>query len=370
MMWFSSSVSRGVGIALALVIGFTTPAFARQAPPSQEEQPAPEAVALHLSDGTVLIGEVLEEADGKIRVRTRLLGDVSVDSDNVDHRGPVEAPPETVVTHKAQAAAPPEHTAAPSWTRAITTSTALVSAPFKQGEISPAVPGLTGAALRLPGAQKSMQMGFTVRHTDPRDTFSLSGSWLFVDAEPVGRMSEALTLDLEYSNKLSERTYVLSSTTFRRDAVRNIDNSFAELGGFGYKLVKNARLQADIVGGGALLRENKNTPYDDKWQPQVGVMEAFLFNFNPRAWLSHRITYRAGLRDTEVWSLESYTAIQAAITSHFSIVSGLTWNHDNVLGEAVTPLPPNALFPGSPALELRASLKTFRQFTSGLQFTF
>lgn len=363
MKWILPFVRRRVVVALLSAIGVTSPAIAMQA----EQQ----LVTLHLSDGSIIIGEVLSDADGKIRLRTKLLGEITLDSREVERRDAVgDEAPEAIASHNSDAAAPPEHPRVPAWTRSITTSTALVSAPFEQGQVSADLPALTGAALRLPGAQKTVQLGVTLRHAGPRQTFSLSGTGLFADTEPVGRVSEALNAGLEYTRVLSERSYVISSTIYKRDAVRNIDNSFAELAGVGYKLVQNTRVKFDVVLGGALLRENKNTPYDDTLQPQGGVVEALVLQFNPRAALTHRIVYRGSFRDKPVWNVESFTGIQAAITSKFSIVSGLTWNYDNVLGEAVTPVPPNALFPGSPELSLTASLKTFRQFTSGIQFTF
>jgi hypothetical protein len=361
-----------VGVALLSAIGLASSSDAAQAPPPpQAEQPAPNLVTLHLVDGTIVVGEVLSDADGKIRVRTQHLGELTIDSGAIKDRGPLdEEAPEALAAHKAEAAAPPEHPKVPSWTRSITTSTALVSAPFEQGQVSTAVPELTGAALRLPGAQKSMQLGFTLRHAGPKQAFSIGGSGMFVDAEPLGRMSEGITADIEYSRVLSERSYFMASTLYRRDEVRHIDNSFAQLGGIGYKLVHKPRVKFDVILGSALLNENKDTPYDDTWQPQAGVVEAMVIQFNPRSAVTHRFVYRGSFRDQAVWSIESFTGIQAAITSKFSIVSGLTWNYDNVLGEAVTPVPANALFPGSPALSLTASLKTFRQFTSGIQFAF
>ena len=355
-----------VGVALLSAMGVTAPALARQATPPQAAQ-----VTLHLSDGSIVIGEVLSEADGKIRLRNSLFGEVTIELKEVQDRGPLEEEgPEALTAHKAEAAAPPAHTAAPSWTRSITTSTALVSAPFAQGQLSTDNPALTGAALHLPGEQKTFQLGFTMRHTGPRATFSFTGNGLIIDTEPIGRVAEALNLDLEYTRVLSPRTYALSSTTFRRDAASNVFGSLAELAGVGFKAVTNERLKVDFVVGGALVTEQKNTPYDGTLQPQAGVMEAVLWQINPRANVTHRIVYRAGLRDQAVWNLESYSGVQAAITSRFSIVTGLTWNYDNVLGESVTAVPPNELFPGSPALSLKASLKTFRQFTSGIQFTF
>jgi hypothetical protein len=351
--------------ALVFAFALASPALAQEAQP-----PATTTVALHLKDGTVLVGEVLSEQGGKIRVRTHALGDITIDAGDVDHRGPSEGAHATTAVHAAEAAAPPAHTKVPSWIRAITASAAWVSPPFTQGSLSTDLPELTGAALRLPGAQLTAQLAVSLRHTSPDDSISLSGTVAYVDTEPIGRVSEAVATDFEYSRVMTPRTYIVSSTTFRRDVVRNIDNSFAELAGVGFKVVQRPRLRFDVVVGGALLRESKGTKYDNRFEPQAGVMEAFVFQISPRASVSHRVVYRAGLRESEVWNLESYTGVQAAITSRLSLVSGLTWNHDNVLGEAVTPVPANALYPGSPPMSLYASRERHQQITSGVQFTF
>jgi hypothetical protein len=348
-------------LVLLLLLAIGAPAVA-------QEKPEPVIVALHLKDGTVLIGEILSEDGGKIRFRSQTLGEVTVAADDVEARGPGAATPEPV--HAAAPPAPVTHTKVPTWTRTLTAGGTWVSPPYTQGQLAGAPAGVTGAALHLPGRQFSAQVGASATHTSHDDSVSLSASVTYVDNEPSGRLSEAFSVDLEYSRLLTPRTYVVSRTTFRRDAARNIDNSFAELAGFGVKAIEHPRLRADIVLGGAVLRENKNTRFDDRFEPQLGVMEAFVVTLTPRALFSHRLVYRAGVRESEVWSIESYSGFQGALTSRLSFTAGLTWNYDNILGDAVTPLPAGALFPGSPALALLANRRTVRQFTSGLQFSF
>lgn len=337
-------------------------------PALAQEKPEPVIVALHLKDGTVLIGEILSEEGGKIRLRSQTLGEVTVAADEVEARGPGSAMPEPV--HATAPPAPLTHTKVSTWTKTLTAGATWVSPPYAQGQLVGAPAGVTGAALGLPGRQFSGQVGAAATHTSHDDSFSLSASVTYVDNEPSGRLSEAFAMDLEYSRLLTPRTYLVSRTSFRRDAARNIDNSFAELAGFGLKAVDHPRLRADIVLGGALLRENKNTRFDDRFEPQLGAMEAFVVTLTPRAMVSHRLVYRAGIRESEVWSIESYSGFQGALTSRLSFTAGLTWNYDNILGDAITPLPAGALFPGSPALGLRANRRTVRQFTSGLQFSF
>ena len=360
-------MTRQFGRALCLVI-VSLLTLVIPAPAHAQETPATVKVELHLKDGTVLIGEVVSKDAGKIRFRSQALGEITIAADDVLSRGPAAAA-ELVATPPAPAG-PVTTTPKGIWTRTIAAGAAWVGPPFTQGALAGGLPGLTGAAMRLPGAQTSVQTTVTVTHTSPVDDGSLSGSYTYVDNQPTGRVTGATALDLQYSRLITKRMYVVSRSSFRRDTVRNIDNSFAELAGLGRKVIDTRRLRADVVLGGALLRENTNTRFDDTYQPQAGMMEVFALQLNPRAQFTHRATYRVGLRESTIWSLETYTGLQGALTSRLSIALGLTWNYDNILGDAVTRVPANALFSGSPALTLFANQKTFRQITSNLQFTF
>jgi hypothetical protein len=260
--------------------------------------------------------------------------------------------------------------APPTWTHTLTAGGTWVSPPFTQGQLDGGPDGLTGATLQLPGAQLSAQVGLTTTHNTPRNVVSLSASFTYAEQEPHGRVTEATAIDADYSRVLTPRTYVVSRSSFRRDTVRNIDNSFVELAGFGVRAVDHKKLRIDVVLGGALMRENKNTRFDDTLQPQLGGMETIVITPNPGAQWTHRLTYRVGVRESTIWSIESYTGFQGAVTKRLSVTIGLTWNYDDILGDAVTSLPPNALFAGSPALTLRANQRMYRQLTTGLQFSF
>ena len=331
-------------------------------------QEPPALVALHLEDGTILIGEVISEDAKTIRLRTKTMGEIVVDVENIESRSTPAAAAAAPILSAPPVNAPPEHTAVAKWTRAVTAGATWVSPGYLQGPISPTVPALTGAALSLPGAQASVQAGFSLQHSSKDDAFELSGNYTYVDVQPGGVVTERTAVDLESSWLLTPRTYLITRTSFSNDKVKNIDNSFTELLGVGRKIVNKPRFRFDVVGGGVLLRESKDTKFDDTYQPQVGAMESFVFSFTARASLAHQLIYRQGVREREIWSIESSTGLQGALTSRLSINLNLTWNHDNLLRFAETPLPPGA-FPGAPAVVF-ATNPTFRRITSGLQFSF
>ena len=222
----------------------------------------------------------------------------------------------------------------------------------------------------LPGAQFRAEVNASASYSRANTLVSSWGRFTYTESEPTGRLAEATSLGLQFMVPLGSRTFLSSRATFDRDVVRHIDHSFAELLGIGVKVVQRPRLRASIVVGGGLVIEYKNTQFDGTYQPQVGAMESIAYDISPRASLSHWLIYRVGTRQAEIWCVESYTGLQGAITSRFSIDIGLTWNYDNILGAASTLVPAGALGPGSPVLVLRASQKTVRQLTSGLKFTF
>ena len=116
-----------------------------------------------------------------------------------------------------------------------------------------------------------------------------------------------------------------------------------------------------------LLRESKDTKFDDTYQPQSGhgVLRVLV---HAACVARPPVDLPARGQEREIWSIESSTGLQGALTSRLSINLNLTWNHDNLLRFAETPLPPGA-FPGAPAVVF-ATNPTFRRITSGLQFSF
>ncbi len=79
---------------------------------------------------------------------------------------------------------------------------------------------------------------------------------------------------------------------------------------------------------------------------------------------------RRSVQHSDIYSFESYTGVTGAITPRVGMTIGLTYNFDNLLGQAFMDIPGGRFFPGSPALRLFLTNKYQVQLTSGLQVSF
>ena len=335
-------------------------------------QDVPETVTLHLNDGTVVVGRIVAEEGGRVRVATDNLGEVTIDAARIVDRGAVADSPAAA----AQVVAPPPPAAAApaaagvQWQRTAAINASYVSAPFIQSGLDPSIPELTGAAIGLPGRQVSVQANLSVRRVSPRNAMQLTGGIGYTDAQPTGKLAETYTLEFDYYGVLTPRVYWLTRTTERRDDVRQINNAFLETVGIGFVLHQTPRFRLDVTPGAVVHREEKQTRFDNEWLLSLGAMAAGQVMFTPRSGLEGRIVGRHSVEHREIWSFESYLGLQAALSARVSLTTGLTYNYDNLLGESVTAIPGGALFAGSPELRLFATRKKQVQLSSGLQIRF
>jgi hypothetical protein len=335
-------------------------------------QEAPETVTLHLNDGSVVVGRIVSEEGGRVRVATEGLGEVTIDAARIVDRGAVAETPAAA----AQVVAPPPPAAAGAagagiqWQRTAAVNTSYVSAPYIQSGLDPSIPELTGAAIGLPGRQVSVQANLSVRRTAPRSAMQLTGGVGYTDAQPTGKLAETYTLEFDYYGVITPRVYWLTRTTERRDDVRQINNAFLETVGIGFIVHQSPRFRLDVTPGAVVHHEEKQTRFDNEWLLSLGGMAAGQVMFTPRSGLEGRIVARHSVQHEEVWSFESYMGLQAALSARVSLTTGLTYNYDNLLGESVTNIPAGRLFPGSPELNLFATRKKQVQLSSGLQIRF
>ena len=267
-------------------------------------------------------------------------------------------------------AAPAAAQAEPVWQRTASVNGSFASAPFIQGVIDPAVPTVTSAVLGLPGRQINIQTNVSVQRVSKTDAVSVTGSVTYVNAQPTGTLSELFSIEVDYRRFMSARTYWLSRTTEKRDAVRNIGNAFSETVAIGFSVSQSPRLKLDLVPGLVVHRESNNTRFDDEWLVSAGAMAALVSQLSPTASFQARITARQSFQHRSIYSMESYTGLQAQVTRRVGLMVGLTYNIDNLLAQSFTDVPAGQFFPGSPALRLFATEKTLVNLTSGLQVTF
>ncbi|MBI2215373.1 MAG: DUF481 domain-containing protein [Acidobacteria bacterium] len=324
-------------------------------------------VTLRLSDGTVLVGRVVSEAEGKLRVRTALLGEIEIDDESVVDRtpGPVphDAAANPVTPPTEPPAAPTAKTVAVSWTRSVSIGGSFISAPYEQGEIDEGNPGYTGKALGLPGEQLHAQFNLNLLRSGPADRWSLDSSFTFVDAQPTGRLTQAFKLDSTYSRLFHGRDFVFSNTAFRRDVVRNIDNSIVQSFGVGREFAVAKSRVLNIMPGVLVQREEKETIYDADVMFGFGFMETFSITNSRGVALDQRLIAKTLVEDLSLYSIDAYVGVRAPLTKRMMLQAGLQFDHDEMLGLQQTKLPGTDII-------LYANKKSSLQLTTGIQIGF
>jgi hypothetical protein len=333
-----------------------------------------ETVTLHLTDGTVLQGEIIKEADGKVHFKTQLLGEIDVPEAAIVGRGAALAgatpPPTTPPAEAPPAAAAAAATSTVTWIRSFGIGGNYVSAPFIQGPVDGSVPNVTGKLLRLPGAQWNGQaMLNLVRNTQTRGWF-LNASITEVDAEPTGRLTETYALETNYTQYYRADDYVVARLEFKRDAVRNIDGHVVQSFGVGRRVRNTPHLRIDLIGGIDFRREKAGTPYDGDILPGYGMMQMLSWSNKVGVGFDERLILRTLLKSSDLWYMEFYAGVRAPITKTIAFTVGLTHTYDGMLGVQRLDIPADAFFPGSPAAVFFANNKRNTQLTTGLQLKF
>lgn len=338
--------------------------------PSDSPQPPGDdqaAATLRLSDGTLLVGRIVSETDGMVRVATDLLGEVAVPADAVVERIHGVATHETApgpVTPPAAAPIPPAAPAGSvSWTRTIGIGGSFVSAPYEQDELDGNHPGYTGAALGLPGEQVNAQLTLSLVRNAPGTVWALSSSGTYVDAKPAGRLTEGIKINSIYTHAVRGSDFLYSNTSFRRDGVRNIDNSIVQAFGVGRRFIDTPARKFDVMPGIMLQREEKGTTYDKDVLLGYGFAESFTAANASGVMFDQRLVARTLVEDASLYWLESYLGVRAPLTKRLMLQVGLQFDHDEMLGLQETEIP-------GTGLSFFANKKSTLQLTTGLQMSF
>jgi hypothetical protein len=341
---------------------------------------------IELKNGTKIVGTIQKQEGGKVTIDAELLGTVVVDATALVSAAdsspaaaavpPTEVKPSAVVTATAPQAplTPPKGDAGKvTWKRSLSFSGSYNSAAYVQGTIpgSPAGLPIEGAALGLSGKQSALQITGMLLRATPTLALTLTGSVGYAKYEPSGTVVDNWNSEFTFTRILSPKTYVLARSTYKVDKIALIDHSFEQVVGYGFKVIDNERTHLDLIPGLSEVHEEKGTAFDDQWILSVGFLQNLEHAFNERVTLQQRFKYRIGVEDTEVWSINGYLGLNAALTAHVSMNVGLTYVYDNTLGP-VSPSLASALagFGLSPAqiAALRPAKKDTLQLTSGLEF--
>ena len=343
---------------------------------AQAAPPEDKTVTLHLSDGTVLTGEIVDEADGKIRLRTEHVGEVEVNISSIVERTAGHAKPPAAETK----VAPPATTAAPlasatpatgvSWTRTFGIGGSYASAPYQQGPIEGSVPNVTGKDLHLPGAQFNAQAVLSLARNAATTGWWLLASVTYVDAQPTGRLTEAYNLETNYTHFYRQDDYFFTRFEFKKDAVRKVDDDVIQTFGLGRRLRNSPHLRIDFLPGINFRRQSAGTPYDGQILVGYGFMEMITASNSHGVGFDQRLLVRTLLQHSNLFAIEAVVGVRAPITKIIALTVNLTHTYDRLLGTERLEIPANAFYPGSPAAFFLANNRSNTQLTTGLQVRF
>jgi hypothetical protein len=328
------------------ILAFAHTALA-QAPPADK-------VTLTLADGSKLVGQVVKQEADKVTIKLATLGEVTIPTSivmevNGQPTGvkPIETPPQAPAPApsmggaplQAGPTAPPTFTPKATWLRMIKGGGSFTQAPFIQGpvQVEPALPvTVTGAQLKLPGDQFGGQLYGAIARYAAMDAFSLEASYSYAKVEPLGAQTNLTTSDFAYNRKVNETQYIMSRTSYRKDRVKNVDYSFQEMAGYGFKVVNTPQTKWDVIPGLLVAIEKKGTPLDNDILLGGGLFQNMVHFFNQQVMFEERALGRVVFNHTEAWALNAYAGFKGQINKHLGLTMGASYDYDNNLKNAGT----------------------------------
>jgi putative salt-induced outer membrane protein YdiY len=275
---------------------------------------------LVLTNGTVLIAEVTEEANGKFTVVDSVLGKLTLDSANIksrEPRGPAGAPPPSASEVKAAATPPAPDSNAPVWTRTLQLNYNYASA---------RAPAL--------GVGVSQSFGGTLaleRATRKRIIF-LKASRNRSRTEPNPDSVDNVTGAFQYEHILSPRYRLISRTTFLMDRPKKINHRIEELVGFGVTFTNTPKSYFMLAPGlGYSKGQKEYVGGDDQRHVGYGVQESFRYSFTPALSIEQNFFAFHSFKSHDYYVFNGYAGLRGQITPKLAMTIGFNITHDNQL---------------------------------------
>lgn len=378
---FSKTTSFVLGLSIVALVATAAPGevFAQAASPAAAAQPAdaPKQTVLRLKDNTLLMGHIVREDAEVVVFAAGALGELTIKKSDIVG----ELPPATVAAaFQAPAApAPPASNLgvfAPDgkvvWTRMVGATGYYLSAPYKQGQLVPEYPTLTGEALRLQGAMYQYQAQLSLYRTSDHDIVSFDASSAYAFADNVGEQQDNPRVSMGYNRKMSKSDtfYGIARYTWFRDGVKKIDYSNQGILGVGIKTINTPKVKLDLVPALSFQYDQKGTPFDNEFLFGGGAMEVFQVMVGPVSMFEQKLTYYRAFNEGKYYGLESTVGFKGMVTKSIGFNISWIYSLDNSLGLRVSTLPANSLFPGSPEIKALANERAQSYITSGLLIRF
>ena len=365
-----------LALAVLVVAASVIPA-AGQAPSAPPPVPAASVVAVKLANNTLLIGHIVSETNDAIVFDAGPVGQVTIKRSDIvaqlDAAGlaalnpppPPPPPPPVgigVFVPKGQPTL---------WVRTADVGGSYTSAPFEQGPLDPNYPGLTGAALKLTGAQSTAQVRLQVMRARTLRSAYLDASYTYANYEPFGRQADMPTFSVGYSfrQRDDQRVYELVRYSWYRDPVRAIKYSHQAFFGLGVKAAQGKVFTWNVVPAIGIIREHKGIPaFDDKNLFGWGGFSQILITPNPIFSIENRELFSQAFTDAAFRSIQSDVTLKTMFSKHVGVQWSVTYKYDNAIAQAVTTIPAGVLGPSPVNVFANTSSQVLS--TLGLHITF
>lgn len=187
--------------------------FAKAQSQAPSRPTADSVVTLRLANGTQLVGKIVEEGKGRVRLSVPGAGDVTIDSAAVISRS-AGTPPAPASAPAVPAAAPKP----PRWSGAVTLSGTYVSG---------LIPKVSGTTL---GAQASAE----VAETQPSGGLSFNASLGYQRTEPAVAAMNQWALKLGWRHELSSKVSFIFSSKFDVNHAQHVSGRSGTQAGVGF----------------------------------------------------------------------------------------------------------------------------------------
>lgn len=337
------------------------------------------ADTVKLKNGDTLTGKILERADGKVKFKGALFGELTLNESDIADYKIGDAPSTAAATTSVPVASVPASSAStankstfagqkdaptkPAWTRSITFGGNYLTPTFTQGQIPGAPAGTTGASLSLPGRVIGVQAAANFLRATQSDVHGLDLTYAYTDYEPAGTQTDNYSAAFIWNHKINDRYYTVSRTSYSVDQIKNIDYSAIQLLGVGYKIIDTPQTKFDIVPGVVLMQEKKGNAFDGEFQYGGGFLESFVYYFSATASFEQRVLYRQSFKESELYAIDAYVGFKGMLSAKLGLTVGLSYTYDNSLGPVSFPF-------GGGTVTLDAQKKGQLTLTSGVQYKF
>ena len=255
------------------------------------------------------------------------------------------------------------------WQRSISIGGQFTSAPFEQGALTPAVPGLTGALAGLPGNQHALQGSLSLFRASTLHALDIEASYMYAVVQPTGTVQDLpkVSVDYNFRHKEQEHYFFLARYAWYKDSVRQVDYSHQALFGIGLSPVHRKTVNLSVAPVVGMLREHKDVAaFDDRWLTGWGALERIVYTPNPFVQVEQRIGYVEAFNDADFRIVDASVGFKGKVSKNVALTFNLTHKYDNVEAQARTALP----IPGVGTVFVQATNRTQLTTIAGLQFTF